>query len=76
MTGRETTVSIHQTYLRHISLLGLYLGEKEELKELVILAAEGKVKPYIGERLSLKDAAIGHQLLADGGVIGKVVLMP
>jgi NADPH2:quinone reductase len=76
MTGRETTVSIHQTYLRHISLLGLYLGEKEELEELVNLVAAGKVKPHIGERLSLKDSAKGHQLLADGDVVGKVVLIP
>src|ERR1051325_7556210 len=42
MTGREAMVSIHQTYLRHISLLGLYLGEKNELEELINLCAEGK----------------------------------
>jgi NADPH2:quinone reductase len=76
MTGRETTVSMHQTYLRHISLLGLYLGEKEELKELVDLVASGKVKPYIGETLDLKDAAKGHQLLGEGKVTGKIVLVP
>jgi NADPH:quinone reductase-like Zn-dependent oxidoreductase len=76
MTGREATVSIHQTYLRHISLLGLYLGEKEELEELVNLVSQGKVKPYIGETLDLKDAAKGHQLIWDGKVTGKVVMVP
>ena len=76
MTGREATVSIHQTYLRHISLLGLYLGEKVELEELVKLVSQGKVKPYIGEKLSLKDAAKGHRLIQDGKVTGKVVMIP
>jgi len=74
LTGREAMVSLHQTYLRHISLLGLYLGEKHELEALVQMVSEGKVKPHIGERLELKDAAKGHQLLAEGKVIGKVVL--
>lgn len=74
MTGREATISIHQTYLRHISLLGLYLGEKEELAKLVDLVSQGIVKPYIGEKLDLKDTAKGHVLIAEGKVTGKVVL--
>lgn len=76
LTGREATVSLHQTYLRHISLLGMYLGEKHELESLVKLVSEGKIKPYIGETLPLKDAAKGHQMIAEGQVIGKVVLIP
>jgi len=75
LTGREATVSLHQTYLRHLSLLGLYLGEKHELEALLKLVSEGKVKPHIGAKMDLKDAAEGHRLLAEGKVIGKVVLM-
>jgi len=76
LTGRETTVSLHQLYLRHLSMLGLYLGEKEELQELVNLCSEGKVRPFISKKLSLKDAAKGHQMIAESNVIGKVVLIP
>jgi NADPH:quinone reductase-like Zn-dependent oxidoreductase len=75
MTGREAPISIHQTYLRHLSLLGLYLGEKEELVKLVDLVSQGKVKPYIGETLELKDAAKGHVLIAEGKITGKLVLV-
>jgi NADPH:quinone reductase-like Zn-dependent oxidoreductase len=74
LTGRETMVSLHQTYLRHISLLGLYLGEKNELEKLVKLVSEGKVKPHIGAELELKDAAKAHEMMAKGEVIGKIVL--
>ncbi len=74
LTGREAMVSLHQTYLRHISLMGLYLGEKRELEELVSLVSEGKVKPHIGATLELKDAAKAHEMMAKGEVIGKIVL--
>lgn len=74
LTGRETTVNLHQTYLRHLSLLGLYLGEKNELEELVRLVSQGRVKPHIGEKLELKDAAKAHKLMEEGNVIGKIVL--
>lgn len=74
LTGREAMVSLHQTYLRHISLLGLYLGEKNELEELIKLVSEGKIKPHIGASLDLKDAAKAHEMMAKGEVIGKIVL--
>ncbi len=74
LTGREAMVSLHQTYLRHISLLGLYLGEKNELEELIKMVSEGKVKPHIGATLDLKDAAKAHVMMAKGEVIGKIVL--
>jgi len=76
MTGRETNVSIHMTYLRHISLMGLYLGEINELEELVSIVAEGKVKPYISEILPLKDAVKAHTLIQEGKSIGKIILKP
>jgi NADPH:quinone reductase-like Zn-dependent oxidoreductase len=76
MTGRETTVSMHQTYLRHISLLGLYLGEKHELEALVKLCSEGKVKPYIYQKLDLRDVAEGHRLMESGIMMGKIVMIP
>ena len=75
LTGRETTVSLHQLYLRHLSMLGLYLGEKHELELLVNLADEENIKPHIHTKLDLKDAAEAHQMIAEGNVIGKVVLI-
>jgi D-arabinose 1-dehydrogenase-like Zn-dependent alcohol dehydrogenase len=76
MTGRETNVSIHQTYLRHISLLGLYLGEKHELQELVKMVSNGSVKPLIHGKYDLKDAGEAHKLMGEGKTVGKLVLIP
>lgn len=76
LTGREATVSLHQTYLRHISLLGLYLGEKYELEELLKLVSDGSIKPHIGAKFDLKDAAEAQNLMTKGKVIGKIILIP
>jgi NADPH:quinone reductase-like Zn-dependent oxidoreductase len=76
MTGRETNVSIHMTYLRHVSLMGLYLGEINELESLVKSVSEGKVKPQISEILPLKDASKAHLLMQEGKTAGKIILKP
>jgi alcohol dehydrogenase len=73
-TGRETTLSIHMTYLNCLSLLGFYLGTREEMQTLIDWVAQKKVKPYIGEVLDLKDAARAHEMMETGNLIGKVAL--
>lgn len=76
LTGRETTFSIHQTYLRHLSVKGLYLGTKAEMQELLALAADRAVKPVIGSTLPLREAAAAHTVMAKGEHLGKIVLKP
>lgn len=74
ITGRETNVSLHMTYLRHLSIHGLYLGTIDEMKQLLNLISCGKVVPHISDVLSLEDAAEGHRRLEEEGVNGKIVL--
>ena len=76
LTGRETNFSIHQTYLRHLSVKGLYLGTKTEMRELLALTAQHKVKPVIGSTLPLREAAAAHAMMASGEHLGKIVLKP
>jgi NADPH:quinone reductase-like Zn-dependent oxidoreductase len=74
LTGREANLSIHQTYLRQLSIKGLYLGTKPEMEELVNWTAQKKVKPYISETLDLADAQEAHRKMEAGEHIGKLVL--
>jgi len=74
ITGRETNLSLHMTYLKHLSIKGIYLGTKSELSELVNLVDQGKIKPSIGKVMALKDAAAAQQLLAQGTIPGKIAL--
>ncbi len=74
MTGMEVKLNIQQTYFRHLSLLGLYLGSIAEFKDLIKLAADGTIKPHIHETFELKDASKAHNLLESGDCTGKIVL--
>ncbi len=73
--GREAPLSIHQTYLRHLSVRGLYLGSRAELATLVRLVADRTVNPHIGTRIPFEQAAAGQQLLESRRNQGKIALL-
>jgi NADPH2:quinone reductase len=47
---------------------------REDLATLFELLREKKIKPLIAQRLPLAEARLAQELLAKGGVIGKIVL--
>ena len=48
---------------------------REDLTALFNLLANRKIKPIIAAKLPLKQAALAHERLADGSVVGKIVLL-
>ena len=76
LTGRETNLNIQFTYLRHLSIKGTNLGTMEEMKELLSLVADGKLKPYIGGTFPLEDAAKAQEMMEENRHIGKLILKP
>lgn len=74
LTGRETNFSIHQTYLRHLSIKGMYLGTKQEMQELIDLTAQRKIKPLVGKTFPLAEAAKAQEMMARGEHLGKLVI--
>ena len=76
LTGRETNLNIQFTYLRHLSIKGTNLGTMEEMKELLALVADEKLKPYIGGTFPLEDAAKAQEMMEENRHIGKLILKP
>ncbi len=76
LTGREVTLNIQLTYLRHISIHGLYLGRKSELENLVRLLGDGNIRTHIHAVLPLQQAAEAHRIIESGDYVGKIVLVP
>ncbi len=76
LTGREVTLNIQHTYLRHISIHGLYLGRRSELEQLVERIAREQMRTHIHTVMPLKDAAEAHRLVESGNYVGKIVLTP
>jgi NADPH:quinone reductase len=70
---------------RNVGLQGFYLGRlmrhrpdvvKEAIGEVVRLWEQGAVKPLVGARFPLEEAAEAHRLIEDRRSVGKVVLVP
>ena len=76
MTGRDVELSLHLTYLRHISIHGLYLGEKRELEALLELVQDDVVRPVVDRRFPLDEAADAQRALQVGDRFGKLLLLP
>ena len=49
---------------------------REDLLTLLNLLKEFKIKPLIAQRLPLEEARRAHEMLGEGGVLGKIVLLP
>jgi NADPH:quinone reductase-like Zn-dependent oxidoreductase len=47
-----------------------------DLLTLLDLLKQGKIKPLIAQRLPLNGARRAHEMLGEGGVLGKIVLLP
>ncbi len=76
LTGMDVSLSLHLTYLRHVSIHGLYLGERDELATLLDWVRAGRVKPVIDQTFALKDAPEAQRRMAAGEQLGKLVLLP
>jgi len=49
---------------------------RHDLLTLLDLLKDGKIKPLIAQRLPLEEARRAHEMLGEGGVLGKIVLLP
>jgi NADPH2:quinone reductase len=49
---------------------------RHDLLTLLDLLQHGKIKPLIAHRLPLQEARRAHEMLGEGGVLGKIVLLP
>ena len=49
---------------------------RRDLLTLLDLLRQGKINPLIAQRLPLESARRAHEMLGEGGVLGKIVLLP
>lgn len=72
--GGEIPLSIAATILRAITVQGSHLGSVDELKAVVALAREGKIKPIPIQTRPLSEVSRTLDELKVGGVIGRTVV--
>ena len=75
--------SINYALIKGLSIIGCRAGEArrknpeagdQEMEDLLILAAAGKLHPFVSQIVPLERAVEGMQMLADRHITGKAVV--
>ncbi len=74
LTGTEAPLSLHQTYLRHLRVQGVYLGTRQEYEDLLGRLARRELTVPIAGRFPLERGREALLRFARDAHLGKIVL--
>jgi NADPH:quinone reductase-like Zn-dependent oxidoreductase len=75
-TGYEAKTDLRFVFFKSLSILGSTMGSRSELLHVASLLGAGRLRPVIDRVLPLDEVALGHRLLEERAVFGKVLLRP
>jgi NADPH:quinone reductase-like Zn-dependent oxidoreductase len=73
-TGFDAKIDLRFLFVKQFSILGSYMGTKDEFGTVLKLVATGKLKPVVDKIFPLQECAAAHAYLESGAQFGKVVL--
>jgi len=75
-SGPNPDIDIRSVYQHHRQILGAPMGNRQNFRDTVSLAARGQIEPVIDCVLPLADLAEGHRAIETRDVFGKIVIRP
>ncbi len=76
VSNKPVSINPQVTVLKEFSIAGSLVGTKDELDELVRLAAEGRIKSIANRRFKLEEVNEAFNMLRQGAVIGRGYIVP
>jgi NADPH:quinone reductase-like Zn-dependent oxidoreductase len=73
-SGYKAELQMGLMFLKHQTVLGVFMGRKEDLRQIVGRAAKGEIRGVIHEAFPLEDAARAHETMESRNFFGKLVL--
>jgi len=73
-SGYDAKIDLRFLFTRQLSIIGSYMGSKDELRTVLRLITLGRLKPVVDKVWPLHDAIAAHSYLEKGKQFGKVVL--
>jgi NADPH:quinone reductase-like Zn-dependent oxidoreductase len=73
-SGPNPPADLARFFFLQLSLIGSTMGTKDELRELIAFLHASGLRPHIDRTLPLEQAADGLAAMADGNLVGKIVL--
>jgi NADPH:quinone reductase-like Zn-dependent oxidoreductase len=75
-SGPDAAAELNRVFFKELEIVGSTMGTLEELARLVSLVDLSGIRPRIDRELPLSDVAEGLRALAEGDVLGKIVIKP
>ena len=75
-TGYQVDLQMGLLFLRNQTVFGVFMGRKEDLRQIVDLAGKGVIRSVIHETFPLRDAAEAHSVMESQNLFGKLILKP
>jgi NADPH:quinone reductase-like Zn-dependent oxidoreductase len=73
-TGHALQLDARYMWRRNLSLLFSNSGTTSDLRKVIELWEQGRIRPLVARMFPLEEAASAHRMLAERSTIGKVVL--
>jgi len=74
--GGESTIDVASLFLGHKRIVGSTMGTQNDLRRLVELAADGRLRPEIDRTYALGDTDDAFAAMQDRESVGKLVVEP
>jgi NADPH:quinone reductase-like Zn-dependent oxidoreductase len=75
-SGQDPSAELNRVFFKELEVVGSTMGTLEELSRLVSMLDLTGIRPRIDKVLPLSDVAEGLRALAEGDVLGKIVIKP
>ena len=75
-TGYKSELHMGALFTRQLTVFGVYMGSKGDMKQIVEMLNRGSIKPAIHEVFPLERAADAHAAMDSLNFFGKLVLAP
>ena len=73
-SGYRADLQMGLMFLRYQTVFGVFMGRKEDLRQIVAHAGRGVIRGVIHETFALEDAAKAHEAMEGRNFFGKLVL--
>ncbi len=75
-TGSRGVTELRLVFWKQLEIMGSTMGSPTEFREVMRLVFDGVFDPVVQEVLPLAEAKRAHEILEDGKIFGKLVLVP
>ena len=75
-SGFTVDIDLWSLFVKEQKIIGSFAGTTSDLLQVLALVGQRRLTPVIHATLPLEQAGKAHQLLEDGAVFGKVLLLP